>query len=289
MASELDIWREDRFAQYFNKELWEPSYTDTSQLSAEEKDLVDKAVNKSWINPKFKMRYFVAGDHVTPFHQLRQMLIELRSTEEQIETLEFNMKKYPVELKIQDLKIADPKTSEEERLLAEVAKLDIENNLKVSKRRCSAYYIERHLYLDLIKEFLESDKGKTPDGRSLMDVFNTPEEDAYEYEYWTYRLAKQAAMDMICYGNVTAGNLSAITCLSEQQQNDVYGVAHKYTIEMREHQEEIRKEMAALVAEEKKAQLANQISPRSLQDQNNLEKKLNEDKGPGDLSDVYNM
>lgn len=288
MSSELDIWREDRFAQYANKTLWEPSYTDTSKLSQEEKELVDLAVNKSWINPKFKMKNFVAGDHVTPFHQLRQMLIELRSTEEQIETLEFNMKKYPVELKVQELKIADPNSTQEEKLLAEIAKIDIENNLKVSKRRCTAYYIERHLYLDLIKEFLDSDAGKTADGRSLMEVFNTPEEDAYEHQYWTLRLAKQAAMDMICYGNITAGNLSAITCLGEQQQNEIYSVAHKYTLEMREHQEEIRKEMSVLINEEKQQQLASQPTNKIGRDQNNLENSI-KDNGPENLSDVYNL
>jgi hypothetical protein len=103
MTYNIEQFGINRFAEYTKPELFSPSYTDTTKLSTDEKKILDDALNKSWINPRFKMKYFVAGDHVTPFHQLRQLLIELRSTEEQIETLEYNMKKFPVEIKIEKL------------------------------------------------------------------------------------------------------------------------------------------------------------------------------------------
>jgi hypothetical protein len=284
MTYNIEQFGINRFAEYAKPELFSPSYTDTTKLSTDEKKILDDALNKSWINPRFKMKYFVAGDHVTPFHQLRQLLIELRSTEEQIETLEYNMKKFPVEIKIEKL-IIENSNSEIDRLQAQLRLEDLENKIVVANRRCQAHYIERHLYLDLIKEFLESDAGKTESGESLMTVFGTPLEDYYEKQYWTLRLAKQAAMDMLCYGSVTAGNLSAITCLPEDQQDQVFSVAHKYTIEMKEHQEEIRVEMAKQLSLEK----ANVTSLEQAQrDQNALENKKNQDNNDN-LEDVYNF
>jgi hypothetical protein len=284
MTQNIEKFGVDRFADYNKPELFSPSYTDTSKLSDEEKSILDNALNKSWINPRFKMKYFVAGDHVTPFHQLRQLLIELRSTEEQVEMLEYNMKKYPVEIKIEKL-IIENSNSEIDRLQAQLRLEDLENKLVLANRRCQAQYIERHLYLDLIKEFLDSDAGKTETGESLMTVFGTSLEDHYEKQYWTLRLAKQAAMDMLCYGSVTAGNLSAITCLAEDQQNQVFSVAHKYTLEMKEHQEEIRAEMAKQLGLEKMSTVSLEQAQR---DQNALENKKTQEKDDG-LEDVYNL
>jgi hypothetical protein len=47
-------------------------------------------------------------------------------------------------------------------------------------------------------------ENRTVDGQSLMTVFNTPLEDEYEKQYWVVRFAKQAAMDLLSYGNKEA-------------------------------------------------------------------------------------
>ena len=63
----------NRFADYSMTELHTPVSTNTEKLNAEEKNLIDFAINKAWINPKFKMKYFQAEDQLTPFHKLRQL------------------------------------------------------------------------------------------------------------------------------------------------------------------------------------------------------------------------
>jgi hypothetical protein len=122
--------------------------------------------------------------------------------------------------------------------------VESEKNIRGFHRRAAQHYIEREHYVNLIKEYLDGPDGKTADGKSLMTVFNTPLEEVYEKEYWTIRLAKQAAMDMLMHNNIGTGNMSAITVLSQDQQNEIFSIAHRYVLEMREHQEQIKLDQA---------------------------------------------
>ena len=89
----------------------------------------------------------------------------------------------------------------------------------MSKRRLQDWYLERQTLIDLYNEFMASDEAYLPDGsgRTYMDILNTKEEDVYEAEYWTNRLAKQAATDMLFYGRINGGNMDAILMSPEQQ------------------------------------------------------------------------
>jgi hypothetical protein len=104
-------------------------------------------------------------------------------------------------------------------------------------------YKERNEIIELITEFLASDESKTPDGRSLMDVINTPEEEVYEAQYWTVRLARQAAMDMVAYGRIGSGNYEAIQQLHPNQQVEVLGLANHISLTLDKRQEAIRQEI----------------------------------------------
>ena len=116
-----------------------------------------------------------------------------------------------------------------------------------------------------------------------MTVFNTPLEDEYEKQYWVVRFAKQAAMDLLSYGNISAGNLSSIVVLPPELQDEIFKIAHHYTAEMKAHQEEVREQMMKQIEAEKKM-----ISiPEVKKDQNNLSKKSTTE--DGDLENVYNL
>lgn len=248
-----------------------PVATDTSQLTDEEKDLVYRAINKVFVNPKFKMKYFVSGAQITPYHELRQLFLELRAQEESLENLLYVLKKLPTELEICKLRQereTDPLIQKE----IELKILEIERDLAQAKRRYSQNFIERHQWLDLIKEFLASDKNKTEDGKSLLTVFDTPLEDEYEAKYWTLRLAKQAAMDISSYGNISAGNLDAITQLPLPQQTEVFSYAYSYHTQLSEHQLAIKQEVQK------------QILEGSIKEDQN--KKIENN---GDLKDVYSL
>ena len=87
------------------------------------------------------------------------------------------------------------------------------------------------MFIDLIKEFLETEAAILPDGTRLIDVFGNPElEEKYEHEYWTVRMAKQAMLDMISYGRIGTGNLDSILMMDPEQQKQVLTLTAAYTI-----------------------------------------------------------
>ena len=282
MSTEIQQHQENKFITYANHELTTDLRTNTGLLSQEQKDIVSFAVNKAWINPKFKMKYFQAEEQLTPFHKLRQLMLELRAQEESIEQVEYVVEKLSTECEIAEIKISRA-TDELEQKEWQLKLVELKKDLSSAKRRVTHQYIERHMYLDLIKEHNDDPENRTVDGQSLMTVFNTPLEDEYEKQYWVVRFAKQAAMDLLSYGNISAGNLSSIVVLPPELQDEIFKIAHHYTAEMKAHQEEIRDQMIKQIEAEKKM-----ISvPEVKKDQNNLSKKSTTE--DGDLENVYNL
>lgn len=283
MSHNLTVDNVNRFEDYKLKELKTPVSTKTENLNHEEKQLIEYALNKAWINPKFKMKYFQAEEQLTPFHKLRQLLLELRAQEESIESVEFILKKIPTELEI--VKLKKKRASDELEIKElEIQEMELERDLNQAKRRVAHNYIERHLYLDLIKDFLDSDEGKSVDGKSLMDAFDTPLEDEYEKQYWVVRLAKQASMDLLSYNSISAGNMSAITTLPQNIQNEIFSIAHHYTISMKTHQEAIKNDMAKAIGVEAPSDQI-ELIPSQRKDQNSREQSVDK----GNLEDVYNI
>jgi len=251
MSTEIEKHQENKFITYSNHELITDLRTNTALLSQEQKDTVAFAVNKAWINPKFKMKYFQAEEQLT----CEIVEIKISRATDELEQKEWHLKL--VELK---------------------------KDLSSAKRRVTHQYIERHMYLDLIKEHNDDPENRTVDGQSLMTVFNTPLEDEYEKQYWVVRFAKQAAMDLLSYGNISAGNLSSIVVLPPELQDEIFKIAHHYTAEMKAHQEEIREQMIKQIDAEKK--MIN-MPPEVKKDQNTKIKKITPE--DGDLENVYNL
>jgi len=283
MSTEIQQHQENKFITYSNHELITDLHTNTALLSQEQKDTVTFAVNKAWINPKFKMKYFQAEEQLTPFHKLRQLMLELRAQEESIEQVEYVVEKLSTECEIVEIKISRA-TDELEQKEWQLKLVELKKDLSSAKRRVTHQYIERHMYLDLIKEHNDDPENRTVDGQSLMTVFNTPLEDEYEKQYWVVRFAKQAAMDLLSYGNISAGNLSSIVVLPPELQDEIFKVAHHYTAEMKAHQEEIREQMIKQIDAEKK--MIN-MPPEVKKDQNTKIKKITPE--DGDLENVYNL
>lgn len=229
----------DRLRQYHTTKYHHEMFTDKAHLADDEVDLVNFALNKEWTNPKFKLRHFVGDAQITPFSKLRQWILEIKSREEQIERMEYETQKIELDMEI-ERRNAD---STDDPLIKKKFELEIlrmDREYVISKRRMNDYYLERQQLVDLTKELLDSPQGKTPDGRSLLEVFDTQEEDEYEKEYWINRLAKQASMDMIFYGRINAGNMDAICMLPSDQQGEVLSLCYNYAGQNQALQQQIQ-------------------------------------------------
>jgi hypothetical protein len=204
-------------------------------LSEKDKEIISVAMNKEWTNPKFKLRYFVGQMQITPFAKFRQWLLEIKGKEEAIENMEYEIAKWENEI----AKLERDKDHCSDPLDKRTYEIEIWNttrNLTTSKRRLQDWYLERQILIDLTNEFLESDESKLPDGRSYMDILNTEAEDTLEAEYWTNRLSKQAACDMLFYGRINSGNMDAILSLPPAQQSEILALTINYSTELQKYQ-----------------------------------------------------
>jgi hypothetical protein len=192
--------------------------------------LIDMAEKVSFALPKYKAENFVGGAQITPYAKLKQWLLELRGREDAVEHLEYVVRKQELQIEIEEESkqyLTDPKKKE----MVDLNVADMKIDLRKFKRNLKDAYIERQGFVDLIKEFMDSDDAKLPDGTTLMDVIGKKElEDKYEREYWTVRMAKQAMLDMIAYGRVGTGNLDSILMMEPEQQRQVLALASSYTI-----------------------------------------------------------
>lgn len=208
-----------------------PIITNTSNLTQEQVKHVSFAINKIWGMPKFKAKHFVGNAQITPFAELRQYFIELTSREDLCETLEYDMKKQSIELEM----LNERKNDLTDPLQIKMQDLEIlkaERQLKKKTHQLHAAYRERQMYIELIDEFNESERGKLPDGRRIIDAINEDPDmiEVLEREYWTLRLAKQTAMDMVAYGRAGVGNMDAVAMLGKEQQEEVMNLACDYFV-----------------------------------------------------------
>ena len=223
----------DRIMEYHSDRFNSEINSDVSMLSERDKELIKKSLNKEWTNPKFKLRWFVGQAQITPFAKFRQWLLEIKTKEEAIENMEYELAKHQVEIE-RFKRLRDASTDDLDRRMAEIEMWNLERLLYMSKRRIQDWYLERQHLVDLLKEFLDSDEAKLKDGsgRTYMDIIDTEEEDKFESEIWTNRLAKQAACDLIFYGRINSGNMDAILTMSAEQQAETlalglnFGLVH---------------------------------------------------------------
>ena len=108
----------------------------------------------------------------------------------------------------------------------------ITTKLAVVTEKLRTILVEREKVLKLIDEIDNSPLGRTKDGRRYLDIMNDPEQnEEIESDYWEYRLAKQAAMDMIAYGRIGVGNMEAIMQLDADSQNKTIAMAYEVLIQ----------------------------------------------------------
>jgi len=217
--------------------------TDLAMLSDLQQTLVKKAQSLEFGTTSFKHEWFIGEAQFTPYGKLRQWLMEIKSRENSVEVLEYDIAKLETEEQIL-LRDAGEEPDELRKKLILIEAVKKHKDIERCKSRVSDVYRERQEIVELTDKMLASDEGKTPDGRSLLEVFGKPEEAEYEKHYWTVRLAKQAALDLSAYGRIGAGNLEAILMCSPAQQAEIIGLSNHYNITYDQRQDAIRQEVA---------------------------------------------
>lgn len=217
--------------------------TNVAVIREDQKDLLAVSYNNYWASPKFKLRWFVGQAEFTPYHKVRQYLLELRTREDSLESQEYEYNKVKVQYKIA-VREYENETDELKKELLGIEAKRLHNGIQSTGVRVRDLYIERQHFLDLIDEFNNSEEGKTADGRRYIDLIGTEHEEKLEKEYWTVRLARQAAMDMAAYGRIGTGNLEAIMQLQPDQQTEALQLAHTVSLAIEKKQNVLREQAA---------------------------------------------
>ena len=282
----------DRIVQYHSDRYNSEINSDVSMLTEDEKKLIKLSMNKEWTNPKFKLRWFVGQAQITPFAKFRQWLLEIKSKEESIENMEYELAKLELE-KDRFIRIRDNSADDLDRRGAEIELWNNERLIYTTRRRLQDWYLERQHLVDLLTEFLASDEAKLKDGsgRTYMDIMNTDEEDKFEAEIWTNRLAKQAACDMMFYGRINSGNMDAILSMSPEQQADTLNLAINFGTQLQQYvnllQNQVDKELGLKQPNsDHKELLFPQHAENLLPEVGSISEPLSK---TGDMLNVYNV
>jgi hypothetical protein len=203
--------------------------TETNNLSDKDRNLLDIVVKKEFGTPKFKIDHFIGNAQFTTYAKFRQFLIELRTREEMLEDMELLAEKYQTQADLEE----EMKDNAKSKIQKKLHDIEIRKNIQDKNRvlrRLEAAYKERQKYLDLINSMIDSGEALLPDGRNMLEIYgNEEEEERLEKEYWTERLGRQAALDMISYGRIGAGNMEAILQLDPDHQYETMQYAISFS------------------------------------------------------------
>lgn len=171
-------------------------------------ELIEASIKLNDGQSKFQNEYFVAGCQLTSYKKVQQALLELQVRRQGKTELEYKLKKAIIQKKKleRDLQHA---TDELDIELLEV-ELDKTNfDISVYEKKQETYNREISEFCELIREHIDPSK-------DIQYYLSTDEEE--ERRYWITRMAKQAAVDLHCYGRIGSGNLDSIINMSPEDQ-----------------------------------------------------------------------
>lgn len=182
-----------------------------------EKQDVIKLVDShgGWSMSDFQSRYFVVNSQVTDYRRVRQALLEIETRIAAKKQIVRDSKRSEVKLKIKEREL----TNQTDDLEKELILLDIdqlEYDISVYKKRQRVVDEELDEFVKLVIELVPS--------LAELETYKEHNEEL-EREYWIYRMAKQASVDLVTTGRIGGGNLDSIAMMKPKDQAITIGSA----------------------------------------------------------------
>lgn len=190
------------------------------------------AMDNTFGMSSYQTRHFVVGSQLTPYRQLRQVLMELKVRQESADLTTIQRKRASIKRQL----IQRDLDNERDPLVKQLLQCDVEE----ADRDINIYNIKAEQAAKEIAEFIGYVRELLPDGVSLETMLLAINEDPEEERrYWVARMAKQAAMDMIAYGNIGTGNMEAIMQMNPDDQVQALSIAIEFTGKLRQGVDEL--------------------------------------------------
>ena len=182
----------------------------------EKKDVLQLAEKHgTWSMSDFQSRYFVVNSQVTDYRRVRQALLEIETRIAAKKQIIRDAKRSEVQMQIKQRDLAaETRDLEKELILLDIDQLQYD--ISVYEKKLRVVEEELDEFAKLVLEIV-------PNTAELETYTQHNEE--LEREYWIYRMAKQASVDMVTTGRIGAGNLDSIAMMSPQDQALTIGSA----------------------------------------------------------------
>ena len=182
----------------------------------EKKDVLQLAEKHgTWSMSDFQSRYFVVNSQVTDYRRVRQALLEIETRIAAKKQIIRDAKRSEVQMQIKQRDLAaETRDLEKELILLDIDQLQYDISVYEKKLRVVEEELDEFakLVLEIVPNTVE------------LETY-TQHNEELEREYWIYRMAKQASVDMVTTGRIGAGNLDSIAMMSPQDQALTIGSA----------------------------------------------------------------
>tara|TARA_A100001035_G_scaffold278129_1_gene276394 strand:+ start:2457 stop:3305 length:849 start_codon:yes stop_codon:yes gene_type:complete len=197
------------------------SFVDEFGLNKKDFDILSASMRFNSGMTEYECEHFVADTQLTPWRKVRQALMELETRYHAYMENRNSLRKAEILRK----KLVISMDQEPDELNKELMQIDLEKNdydISIWKRKLRQSELELKYFLNVVDKYVDEENGYP------LEYFTT--EQPHEVKtYWIARMGKQAAMDIVSYGRIGAGNMTSIMDMPEEDQVEALGIAVKYS------------------------------------------------------------
>jgi len=210
-----------------------PIGTNKEHLTDTQQKWLEVATNYEHSQSDFKTRHFVGDAQITPYQKFKQFLLELRSREEALEVHVLKLEEKLAEIDYEQER-ANESDSVAFKKLCKTRIKDLDRERLIIMRRMSQTIYERDQYLRMIQEMYDDGSAYLEDGTDLLDAIRDPYLNSQlERDHWIVRLARQASLDLMAYGQIGIGNMDAILQMDNNAAKETLQLAISYGNQMK--------------------------------------------------------
>ena len=199
------------------------SFINEFNFTKKEFDILDGCMDFQSGMTNYQCEHFVANTQITPWRKVRQALIELETRYHAYMETRHSLRKAEL-LRKKFLRSIDQVVQEGgDEIDAGFIQIDLEKNdydIGIWRRKLRQAELEMKYFLDVVNKYVDDD-------HPLEYYLEEQEEE--ERIYWIARMGKQAAMDIISYGRIGAGNMTSILDMPEEDQVKSLEVAVQFS------------------------------------------------------------
>jgi len=194
-------------------------FVDDYNITEKEWGYLEAALHFNSGMTEYQCQHFVADSQLTPWKKVRQALMELESRYHSYIEIRTSLRKAEV-IRKKFIKEIESTSDELDKELIQINMDKNDYDITIWKRKLKHSQDEMRIFLDIMDQYI--------DDEHPLEYFLTRNEDE-EKIYWIARMGKQAAMDIVSYGRIGAGNMSSIMEMGEEDQIKSLEIAVRYS------------------------------------------------------------